>query len=674
MNSTACNYDSNATDDDGSCAIIDECGVCGGEGIADGACDCSGNVLDDCGVCGGTGTLSCGLTGACNYDAAATCFDNSVCDFESCTGCTDDEACNYDPSATINGACTWPALDWLDCAGNCLPGFDENNNGICDPTEIPGCIDEAALNYNPAATIDDGSCLESIVGCGNFNACNYNPLATVAGECTFSDFGYNCEGSCIVDSDGDDVCDVFEVYGCTTPGPGYNPFATEDDGSCLVGGCIIPSPNFACNFDPDADYLIPSMCFNPPCLTGDMAGNPTPLGMLVPGCTEPFACNYDPLASEDDGSCEYASCLGCNDVSACNYDEDVIYNDGSCDYLSCAVMGCTNLNACNYDEEATMFDGSCEFTSCAGCLDTEAANYDPTATLDNGTCEFPGCTISGACNYDSTANSLDDSCEFASCSGCLNESACNFDPSAEIAGSCDFVSCQGCTDAMADNYDADATQDDGSCLISGCTVLLACNFDVNANDPDFGSCEFPVFPSDCDGGCMNDVDEDGVCDEFEVLGCTDVFACNFDADATDDDNGCAYAAFGLDCNENCIIDTDEDGVCEQDEVTGCQDDMACNYDASATDSGYCDYADAGYDCSGACLNDLDNDGVCDADEVYGCADSEAINFQPLSTESTDTCLYPEDFEPDCMFDTTGDGYVGTADLLDFLGNLGSICP
>ena len=33
---------------------LDECGVCGGDGIADGACDCDGNVLDECGVCGGT--------------------------------------------------------------------------------------------------------------------------------------------------------------------------------------------------------------------------------------------------------------------------------------------------------------------------------------------------------------------------------------------------------------------------------------------------------------------------------------------------------------------------------------------------------------------------------------------------------------------------------------------
>merc|ERR1711871_1717509 len=34
----------------------DECGVCGGDGIADGACDCDENVEDECGVCGGDGS------------------------------------------------------------------------------------------------------------------------------------------------------------------------------------------------------------------------------------------------------------------------------------------------------------------------------------------------------------------------------------------------------------------------------------------------------------------------------------------------------------------------------------------------------------------------------------------------------------------------------------------
>ena len=47
----------NAFDCAGECggsAEVDECGICDGDGIADGACDCDGNELDCAGVCGGT--------------------------------------------------------------------------------------------------------------------------------------------------------------------------------------------------------------------------------------------------------------------------------------------------------------------------------------------------------------------------------------------------------------------------------------------------------------------------------------------------------------------------------------------------------------------------------------------------------------------------------------------
>ena len=63
-------------------------------------------------------------------------------------------------------------------------------------------------------------------------------------------------------------------------------------------------------------------------------------------------------------------------------------------------MGCTDSSACNYNPAATMDDGSClqldacgvcggDGSTCSGCTDPEAENYDPSATVDDGSCTYP---------------------------------------------------------------------------------------------------------------------------------------------------------------------------------------------------------------------------------------------------------------------------------------------
>lgn len=72
------------------------------------------------------------------------------------------------------------------------------------------------------------------------------------------------------------------------------------------------------------------------------------------------------------------------------------------------VTGCTYDFACNYNPEATVDDGSCEVTTCAGCTWSEAENYDPTATWDDGSCTLP---TTSSCpediNYDGQVNTGD---------------------------------------------------------------------------------------------------------------------------------------------------------------------------------------------------------------------------------------------------------------------------
>ena len=73
---TACNFNADATDEDGSCLELDECGICGGEGIAPGDCDCDGNQLDALGICGG--------------DCAADADSDGICDdVDDCVGAYD---------------------------------------------------------------------------------------------------------------------------------------------------------------------------------------------------------------------------------------------------------------------------------------------------------------------------------------------------------------------------------------------------------------------------------------------------------------------------------------------------------------------------------------------------------------------------------------------------------
>ena len=172
--------------------------------------------------------------------------------------------------------------------------------------------------------------------------------------------------------------------------------------------------------------------------------------------------------------------------------------------------------------------------------------------------------------------------------------------------------------------------------IPGCTDEIACNYNADATEDD-GSCEYAEPLYDCDGNCLNDANGDGICDE--VGGCTDEMACNYNYQATEDDGSCEYAADFYDCDGNCLMDTDGDGVCDELEVAGCTDLTACNYDETATDDdGSCFFAEDFYDCDGNCLNDEDMDGICDELEVAGCTSPYACNYNDAATDDDGSCV------------------------------------
>ena len=503
---------------------------------------------------------------------------------------------------TKTASCTYADAGY-DCDGNCLA--DADGDGVCDEFEVAGCQDATACNYNADATDEDGSC-------------------------TYADAGYDCDGNCLADADGDGVCDEFEVAGCQdATACNYNADATDEDGSCTYA---------------DAGYDCDGNCL------ADADGDGVCDEFEVAGCQDATACNYNADATDEDGSCTYAD-AGYDCDGNCLADAD---GDGVCDEFE--VAGCQDATACNYNADATDEDGSCTYADAGyDCDGNCLADADGDGVCDEF--EVAGCQDATACNYNADATDEDGSCTYADagydCDGnCLAD--------ADGDGVCDEFEVAGCQDATACNYNADATDEDGSCTYA-----------------DAGY--------DCDGNCLADADGDGVCDEFEVAGCQDATACNYDADATDDDGSCAvldecgvcggvglpggicdcdgnlldecgvcggdgipegacdcdgtYPESGYDCDGNCLADADSDGVCDEFEVAGCQDVMACNYNADATDEdGSCTYAEEEYDCDGNCLEDSNNDGICD---IEGCTILEACNYDPTANLlMVDECVFP----------------------------------
>ncbi|MAI23847.1 MAG: hypothetical protein CL828_07300 [Crocinitomicaceae bacterium] len=356
-----------------------------------------------------------------------TCVDMTT----SCQyfGCTDSGACNYDPNAVEDdGTCAYE----IDGCGVC-----GGNNSTCS-----GCTDSVACNYDSEATIDDGSCFYAPPG--STCDCEYTTSFTVnlaAGDTdsqTLEAAGYVTGFNVVlnfIDTPVDNSWANEMMVGLTTPDGtclqygGYNltlgcpsaglwpsnwstsaagtytATAVFDEPISGIGQWTITIMNSWASSDGasyDTDITFNGLC----------EGSPT-----VPGCMDETACNYDPNATADDGSCEFTSCAGCTDSSACNYSSEATNDDGSCEFTSCA--GCTDSSACNYSPEATNDDGSCEFTSCAGCTDSSACNYSPEATNDDGSCEFTSCACPGDLDGDNQV-AVNDVLLFLSDFGCVD--------------------------------------------------------------------------------------------------------------------------------------------------------------------------------------------------------------------------------------------------------------
>ena len=134
-----------------------------------------------------------------------------------------------------------------------------------------------------------------------------------------------------------------------------------------------------------------------------------------------MACNFNPAANSNQG-CFYQTLIrDCN--GSCYFDFD---GDGVCD--SEEVSGCRYAAACNYNPEATDDDGSCIFVPAGRDCDGNCLND----SHNDGTCdedEVPGCMDADAVNFLTIATEDNGTCAYLS-SGCAD---LNFDGAVTIA-------------------------------------------------------------------------------------------------------------------------------------------------------------------------------------------------------------------------------------------------
>ena len=333
----------------------------------------------------------------------------------------------------------------------------------------------------------------------------------------------------------------------TTIGETNNNWETNfENGQDLViadalGGAIFVAP------DSDAENIVSGA--NRQILIGQFTTDGLLSGvvnaqMFPMGIVEPYLRITIPFEGPGEHFPESASegcpdpVLGCTVASACNFDTLATVNDGSCEFVSCLTFGCTDPLACNYDGLAQVDNGSClEEDECGLCGGPGAILECGCSVLQSNACDCDGNQLDaigvcgGLCTQDANANGICDDDEVL---GCTEASACNFDPTALLNdGSCEFFNCLefGCTDPEACNYNEEAQFDNGTCVfdlncggqaVPGCTYAQASNFSVLATVDD-GSCiSFCEHPC----GLFYDGNNDGELGSLDLINLLTEFGLN----------------------------------------------------------------------------------------------------------------------------------------------------
>tara|TARA_Y100001973_G_scaffold105873_1_gene180783 strand:+ start:2202 stop:5762 length:3561 start_codon:yes stop_codon:yes gene_type:complete len=505
-------------------------------------------------------------------------------------------------------------------------------NKKTDACPVTGCTNPLAVNYDPFATIDDGSCTMPTYGCTD-------PLA-----CNFGTFDFLCDAQAVLDGNCTNVdeCDYTSCTGCTdSTAVNYDPAATIDDGSCeyyytCVNGFQIINCNWPFNSTPRT--LVGDMTITSPQTFLDymtISMNAVDLGSVyfynqLASATATDHCfnpNWFPTSptggeltiitdihlEEIDDSGAYVQTLYSWDLTNAAISWGSIISDiqngtggwhgGTLDgnpdpnWNSTQANIIINLdwNALNTILNAGLVGNSYPLSRLYSRLTFEVSECNCTnEQLWSGDPNFsaiPATYYVDTCLQDD--NSTNDllTCQTLCMDHCT---ACQADPSVCNNG---VSVVYGCTDPTAFNYNSLADCDDGNCIpiLLGCTDPQALNVG-NANT------------------------EDGTC---IYIGCTDVNATNpsyFNHPnpgnlytnpilATVDNGSCAYACSG----NTSVPDQNLESILEGGFATGMQDGW---FDGGAGNE--CDYTN-GNNCD-ALFHNVNNQLQDAQGNYYNCCD------------------------------------------------------
>lgn len=306
---------------------------------------------------------------------------------ETIEGCTDIIACNYTIGANSDdGSCFYPETG-LDCDGNplasCSLFFSEYAEGSSNNKYLeiynPGVLEVSLEGYALAHTVNAPSTP------GTFETWVELPAAAIIGpgavfrvvhsqaslellntaDFTYSSLSNGDDGFGLVFGSPTDF-EVLDIIGDWNADPGSG-WAVAGEENATANHTLIRKPEV---------------------LDGNNGDWTTSAG------TNADDSEWIVLESDDwsnygahtaNGSCsteveEEEEILGCLYASACNFSPLVTLDDGSCDFISCVLPGCTYPSGLNFDPMATFDDASCVFNENVNTCSTDV-NGDNVITV-----------------------------------------------------------------------------------------------------------------------------------------------------------------------------------------------------------------------------------------------------------------------------------------------------